>query len=203
MHACIPITGPTSAVAVPAPLVPATSSLLYRHLSATSASASASPLSPGRGLLRHPGVALLRHAGVALLRQVVISICHRPRQGGLALGPLSRDAKSRVIATAALPVSCLREGVRSIQMNDEHGAPIFFCKLLVRATVYSCFSEEVRRHAPSRAVTRRHAPSRAITRRHAPSRAITRHHAPSRAVTRRHAPSRAVTGGSPPWVGLP
>ena len=76
------------------------------------------------------------------LAQIVISICHRPRQGALALG--SGSAKSRVLATAALPVSCLREGVRSIQMNDEHGAPIFFCKLLVRATIYTCFSEEVR-----------------------------------------------------------
>jgi len=66
------------------------------------------------------------------LAQMVISICYRPAK-----------ARVRVLATAALPVSCLRGGVRSVQMLDEHGAPILFCKLLVRATIDKCFSWEV------------------------------------------------------------
>ena len=48
------------------------------------------------------------------LAQLVVQLCYRPRGA----------AKPRVLGTAALPMSCVRQGVRSLQMYDEHGAPL-------------------------------------------------------------------------------
>jgi len=62
------------------------------------------------------------------LAQVIISLCYRPRQ----------SSKARVLGSTALPIACLRAGVRSVQLNDDHGAPLYFCKLLLRATMDEC-----------------------------------------------------------------
>ncbi len=56
------------------------------------------------------------------LSQLYLALCHKQK------------GKTRQLGYGALPVAAVRGGVRCVSLLDEHGAPLLFCKLLVRVS---------------------------------------------------------------------
>ena len=66
------------------------------------------------------------------IAQLYISLCHR-----------LKGKKTQQLCAAVLPMAALRQGVRCVTMADEHGAPILFCKMLVRASWSTVKKEQI------------------------------------------------------------
>ena len=66
------------------------------------------------------------------IAQLYVSLCHR-----------LKGKKTQQLCAAVLPMAALRQGVRCVTMADEHGAPVLFCKLLVRASWSTVKREQI------------------------------------------------------------
>ena len=66
------------------------------------------------------------------LAQLVVSVCYRNRQ-----------SKVRTLASTALPLTCARQGLRCLQLQDENGTNVIGCRLVLRSTSCSCPTHEV------------------------------------------------------------